>query len=61
MTRRQGQGPSGAGVTGIRFFDDLLGQYKMHAGIPGEQQFVSRQFAARMESPATKRILFDSR
>ena len=45
----------------MRFFDDLLGQYKMHAGIPGEQQFVSRQFAARMESPATKRILFDSR
>ena len=45
----------------MRFFDDLLGQYKMHAGIPGEQQFVSRQFAARMESPAIKRILFDSR
>ena len=45
----------------MRFFDELLVQYQRHARINDCQRFMASQFAARMESPTTKRILFDSR
>ena len=45
----------------MRFFDDLLSQYKLHSQVKDSGQLTARQFAARMESPTTKRILFDSR
>ena len=45
----------------MRFFDELLVQYRRHALVNDVQRFMARQFAGMMESPRTKRILFDSR